>query len=199
MNTFEHIDMAIKMVWKEDILRDYNNDFILKEDSLKNSFYHHLRNRLSDGFMTQNKIRIFTEYYLKNEERADLAIVQLKSKNEMGNDGYYLKDRVEEILAVIELKYKDDGCGPDPFLKDVEKVRKYIRLRSFQQCQFYLGFIHETDYSVQETSWLSKRQQESWANGRLTELSAFTETESGKFDVKIISYNKLNSEFNSKV
>lgn len=199
MVDFRHIDRAIKLVWKDDILKDYNNDFILREDSLKSSFYHHLRIRLGDGFMKRNRIRIFTEYFLKNNERADIAIVQLKAKNLMSSAGYYLKDRVEQILAVIELKYKGDDCGPDPFLLDIEKVKYYMGLRSYKECQFYLGFIHETEYSIQETSWLSKRQQGSWANGRLTELSAFTEAESGKFDTKVISYNKLNTRLNSKV
>lgn len=199
MDVTEQIDRAIKLVWKEDILKDYFNHFILKEDSLKNAFYHHLRLRLGDGFLTRHRVRIFTEYYLRNNERADLAIVKLHPKKEMVAQDYHLKDRVDEILAVIELKHKGDSCGSNPFLQDVEKVKKYIGLKSYMTCQFYLGFIHETEYSIEETSWLSKKQQESWATGRLTELSAFYEVESGKFDMKVISYNKLNLMLNSKV
>lgn len=197
MDTINQIDRAIKLVWKEDIKKDYDHEFILKEDSLKNAFYHHLRVRLGDGFLIKHKIRIFTEYYLRNNERADLAIVSLQSKKEMTEKNYHLRDRVEKLFAVIEFKHKGYSCGVDPFFKDVDKVKKYIRLKSYLSCQFYLGFIHETEYTTEEASWLSKRQQESWAVGRLTELSAFHEVETGYFDMKIISYNKLNQELNS--
>jgi hypothetical protein len=201
MVDFEHIDRAIKLVWKEDILKDYNNDFIFKEDSLKNTIYYHLRIRLGDGFMIRNRVRIYTEYYLKKNQRADIAIVQLKAKNQMEPKDYYLKDRVEQVIAVIELKHKNGSCGIDSFLEDIEKVKYYIGLRSYNKCQFYLGFIHETEYSIEEASWLNGRQQGSWANGRLTELSAFIEeeSESGKMDMKIISYNKMNPDLNLKV
>lgn len=199
MDVIKQIDLAIKMVWKEDILKDYHNHFILKEDSLKNAFYHHLRLRLGDGFLTRHRVRIYTEYYLRNNERADLAIVRLRPKKEMVSQDYHLKERVDEILAIIELKHKGDTCGLDPFLQDVEKVKRYIGLKSYMTCQFYLGFIHETEYSIEETSWLSKRQQKSWAAGRLTELSAFYEVESGKFDMKVITYNNLNLMPNPKV
>ena len=199
MDVIDRIDRAIKLVWKEDILRDYNNHFILKEDAFKNAFYHHLRLRLGDGFLTRHRVRIFTEYYLRNNERADLAIVRLLPKKEMVAQDYHLKDRVDEILAVIELKHKANSCGSNPFLQDVNKVKKYIGLKSYMTCQFYLGFIHETEYSIEETSWLSKKQQESWAIGRLTELSAFYEEEFGNMEMKVISYNKWNSELNTKI
>ena len=198
MNLSAVIDEAIKLVWKDEIFVDYNNDFLLKEDSLKNAFYYHLRIRLGVGYLKRNKIRIFTEYYLEDNERADLAIVELKPKMEMDSE-YHLRDRVKKILAVIELKHKNNRCSQEPFMKDVMKVRKYINKKDYPKCQFYLGFIHETEYSNEDASWLNKRQQESWANGRLTELLAFRETESGEFDMRIFSYNKLNPGLNSKV
>ena len=199
MDVIDRIDHVIKLVWKEDIFKDYHNDFILKEDTLKNTFYHHLRARLGDDFLSRHRLRIFCEYYLRNGERADLAIVMLKPEEEMVGQEYHLKNKVKETLAVIEFKHKNDACGPKLFFKDVEKVKKYISLKGYLKCQFYLGFIHETEYSLEETSWLSKRQQASWAIGRLTELSAFYEEESGNMEMKVISYNKLNSELNTEI
>lgn len=199
MDVLVEIDRVIKEIWKEEILSDYSNDFLLKEDSLKNAFYHHLRMRLGDGYLKRNRIRIFTEYYLDGNERADIAIVKLLPKREMSSKQYNLRNRVKELLAVIELKHKNNSCGCDLFFDDVEKVKRYIGIQKYQRCQFYLGFIHETEYSREESSWLAKRQQISWAQGRLTELTAFYEMESGYFDMKVISYNKLNQVLNSKV
>ena len=62
MNTEEIIriiDREIKQLWKTDIEQDYANCMLLKEDSLKNAFYHHLRTRLTDDFLIKNQIVLF--------------------------------------------------------------------------------------------------------------------------------------------
>ncbi|MDA8221818.1 MAG: hypothetical protein M0Z35_08950 [Desulfitobacterium hafniense] len=98
MDVLDTIDRAIKLVWKEDILRDYNNDFILKEDTLKNAFYYHLRARLGDDFLREHNFRIFSEYYLKNNERADLAIAMLKPEEETAGQEYHL-NKVPDVQS----------------------------------------------------------------------------------------------------
>ena len=42
------IDRTIKEVWINEIKNDLSNNYILYEDTLKNAFYFHLRNKLSD-------------------------------------------------------------------------------------------------------------------------------------------------------
>lgn len=100
----KQIDYAIKMTWLEDISQDYRKGYLLKEDTLKNSLYFHIRRRLENLFDMYN-IRMYTEYNettLKaNKMRADIAIVEINHKGE----AYYLGDRIEKVLAIIELKY----------------------------------------------------------------------------------------------
>lgn len=72
----ETIKKAMKQVWTVDIVQDYRHKFLLKEDTLKNSVYYHLRNRLGDVFLTKHNLRIFTEYYM-NGQKIDLAIVAI--------------------------------------------------------------------------------------------------------------------------
>lgn len=163
----EAIDRVIKYVWINHIKDDYHRYYLLKEDTLKNALYFHIRNNLSDSFLEKNRIRIFTEYHYKNGI-ADLAIVQL-NKN-IG--GVHLKDEVGNVLAIIEVKYKS-ASNALPFEKDVVKIKDYIETTPFDQTQYYLAFIHETDYeNIDGDSWLTKAQQK-WAKGRVTELSGY--------------------------
>ncbi len=41
-NVMKEIDLAIKNVRKEDLSIDYDQNYLLKEDSMKNAFYFHL-------------------------------------------------------------------------------------------------------------------------------------------------------------
>lgn len=45
----EYLDKNIKETWLTEIKEDYTSNFLLGEDSLKCSFYFHLRNRLGEG------------------------------------------------------------------------------------------------------------------------------------------------------
>ncbi|WP_270578858.1 hypothetical protein [Caldibacillus thermoamylovorans] len=53
-NLIEKIDSVIKKLWLEDLVIDYAKNFLLKEDSLKNAFYYHLRTRLGRDFLIEN-------------------------------------------------------------------------------------------------------------------------------------------------
>ena len=55
------IDDTIKYVWEYDIKADYQYGWLLKEDTLKNSFYFYLRSKLENLFC-ENNVRIFTEF-----------------------------------------------------------------------------------------------------------------------------------------
>lgn len=198
MNTEEIIriiDREIKQLWKTDIQRDYANYMLLKEDSLKNAFYHHLRTRLTDDFLIKNQIRIYTEFNsgeLKGTgKRADIAIVRMKNDDE----GYekHLSEETDEILAIIELKHKY-GYGKviDDIYKDLNKVKEYIQKHKLE-CQFYLGIIHEEVWD--KKNWLDERSIKHWPQGKLTELVASRNVESDmQFDV--YAYNGINEVLN---
>ncbi|MGN0711024.1 MAG: hypothetical protein ACI4LO_04610 [Anaerovoracaceae bacterium] len=196
MNMIEFVDKEIKELWKNEIYRDYKNKMLLKEDSLKNAFYHHLRNRISDEFMIKNRIRIFTEFNdgeLKGtKKRADIAIVQLEETDEDGEYKKHLKKHVEKIIAIIELKHKF-GMGKvvDDIYGDVDKVKDYIQKDKID-CQYYLGIIHEEEWG--KRNWLDERQIKYWPQGKVTELVASYDENHMNFEV--YSYNELNKSLN---
>ncbi|MBN2898449.1 MAG: hypothetical protein JXO44_06725 [Clostridia bacterium] len=199
INIYSRIDKALKIIWSNEIIEDYNNDYLLKEDTMKNAVYYHLRNQLGDGYFNRHRLRIFTEYELeKNKEgkrqRGDIVIVKLKPKSEV-EDGYNLSDRVEEVVAIIELKFKIGG--EDVIKDDVFKMRDYIRSGKYENCQYYLGIIYEREYSKEIGSWLTKNQSKNWAQNRLTELTAHYDEEDGQFISNIISYTNMNIELNT--
>ena len=55
------IDEAIKLVWVDEIKRDYEENWIMNEDGLKNALYFHLRKQL-EPILVENNLRIFTEF-----------------------------------------------------------------------------------------------------------------------------------------
>lgn len=185
------IDSVIKKIWNDNILKDYNDDFLLKEDTLKNSFYFHLRNELGDGFFKYHRLRIFTEYELGENkagkrQRGDVVIVRLKPLCEI-DDFYYLGNRVEDVITIIELKYKVNA--EKEIKKDVFKIRDYIHSKKYPNCQFYLGILFEQSYSLERGSWLKKNQKENWAFGKLTELTGHYDENGNTFISDIISHN----------
>lgn len=183
------VDRVIKEVWINNIMSDYDNNFLLLEDSLKNAFYSHLRAKLTDTFLLSNNIRIFTELKTGHKERIDIAVVKIDD-----NEAAHLSDRIVEYLAVIELKYKAENTPIIPFLQDIEKTRRYLKRQGMKDCQYYLGFIHEEEYSLEETSWLTEKEQRTWAAGSLTELSGFYCGGGRVFT--IMSYNNMNEHLN---
>lgn len=151
--------------------KDYDNYFLLKEDSLKCSFYYHLRNKLGDEFLQQNNLRIFSEFNdskLKGQKvRADIAIVIFNPNKK----DYYFGNRVTDIVAIIELKFKGKNVSAEHFLDDIVKTKKYIKDLDIKNCHYYLGFIHENEYE-EGTQWIYKNRDLKWANKKVTELFA---------------------------
>lgn len=191
------IDRAIKEVWLTEIRNDIKNSYVLYEDTLKNAFYFHLRNKLSQLLM-DNSIRIFTEFHdgkLSGKGvKVDIAIVKIGD-----NEVEHIRQNIEKIYAVIELKHKGSQVPIDYFIKDVEKTIEYIKDKDLEDCQFYLGFIHEGEFAVNETSWLQNKKQERLVMGRLTELSACYYTGLDDMLYTVISYNDMNNDLNYHV
>ncbi|MCM3124396.1 MULTISPECIES: hypothetical protein [unclassified Mesobacillus] len=159
------IDRAIKNIWLSKISKDHGLFYLLKEDTLKNALYFHLRTKLA-SLLEKHNLRIFTEFY-HGGFIADLAIVQLKDDP---SDSDHLKDGIENVLAIVELKYKAGGAMKF-FEDDVLKIKNYIDATPSATTQYYLAFIHEAEYEyVEDDSWLTLEQQV-WAKDRLTELS----------------------------
>lgn len=191
------IDAAIKSIWLNEIPKDYSGRHLLKEDSLKNAFYFHLRSALST-LLEKNNLRIFPEFndasIKKKGYRADLAIVKVPQcfTGYMGNA---IKE--EDVYAIIELKYVSGRqSGINAVLKDVQKLKQYIQQSKFPECQYYLGIIHETSFDSSQLWWLDKRQTNNWANGRVTELGACYIDNADGLGFMVTSYNNLNSHLN---
>lgn len=117
----EKIDLEIKKVWMEDLRIDYEKSYILKEDSLKNAFYYHLRTRLGESFLIENNLRIFTEYHI-NGERVDLVLVEIDPVKVAESN---LGDSVKSIVATVEMKHKTGYVNDSIFIKI---LKRYFRL-----------------------------------------------------------------------
>ncbi len=160
------IDTTVKQIWENDIKSDYDNGWLLKEDTLKVSFCHYLRMKL-ENFFFENDIRVFTEFtddkFKQSGYRPDIVIAKVDF--EKGNK--YYGDDIEECLAVIELKYKKGFNAANDIYKDYEKLRTYVKDLELE-CPLYMATIWE--YEDDETLW--ERKNAAWANGKLTELNA---------------------------
>lgn len=163
----ELIDSTIKYIWKFEMPKDYDNLWLLKEDSLKNALYYHIRNKLEKVF-EENNIRIYTEFnddiFKGTGYRPDMVIVTVdkESKEE------YLGKCIKECLCVIELKHKGSFDGHIGILSDYEKIKKYIENPVIKCERFYMAAIWE--YKDKPVPWT--RKNAAWAKGKLTELNA---------------------------
>lgn len=159
---------CVKQIWMNEIQVDYSSYRLLKEDSLKNAFYHHLRNRLGDTFLEEHDLQIWTEFNdgpLKGTgKRADLAIVKIDKED--ASDGYW-GNCVDEVVALFELKFKATYTAVQDILGDVDKLRRYIEDDQVD-CQYYLVAIREIEAA--ELQYID--DQDLWAREKVTELLA---------------------------
>ncbi len=164
--TIRKLDKAIKYIWEHKIPKDYYNGWLLKEDTLKNSIYYHLRKRLGN-FFDKNNIRIFTEFtdekFKGNGYRPDIVIAKVN----FDGDSKYYGNNVSECIAVIELKYKKGFNASNDIYKDYEKLKTYVNDLNVD-CKLYMATIWE--YEDKESSW--ERKNAAWAKDILTELNA---------------------------
>ena len=107
LDVIQVIDEAIVSIWQHEIKADYEAGWLLKEDTLKNALYFHLRSKLGKLF-DENDIRIFTEFtdwkFKHSGYRPDMVIARVNADS----DESYWGDAVTNCLVVIELKYKSD-------------------------------------------------------------------------------------------
>ncbi|MGG0179227.1 hypothetical protein ACTFQO_25145 [Bacillus cereus group sp. MYBK29-1] len=177
------IDTAIKKVWTEDLKNDYANYFLLKEDSLKNAFYFHLRNRLGEDFLNNNNLRIFTEYSI-NRKKIDLAIVEIDS---VAVEDYHLSDCVTRVLAAVEMKYKSASVSDDVFYGDVNKILSFINSWG-NETKHYLAFIQEKYFKTEDlVNWLDDEQANK-VKEKVTELYAYWDQDSDETVWSVIDH-----------
>lgn len=168
------IDRTIRDIWKNEIAFDYEDGWLLKEDTLKNAIYFHLRTKLGKLF-ENNDVRIFTEFtddkFKGTGCRPDIVIAKVNFDSE---EKYYGK-WVKECLCIMELKYKGSYNAKQTILDDYEKLHRYFQDFNVN-CKMYMATIWEHE----EGKINYERKNSAWAKNRLTELNA--------------SYNKSNGE-----
>lgn len=160
------IDQALIDIWENEIKSDYECGWLLKEDTLKNAIYFHLRSKLGTIF-EYNNVRIFTEFtdwkFKGTGYRPDMVIARVDMNGELG----YWGDAVIECLAVIEIKYKSGFTLHNDIIADYKKLKYYTQELGVNS-KLYMATIWE--YEDDPTTW--ERKNAAWAKDRLTELNA---------------------------
>lgn len=178
---YKKIHETITEVWRYEIKSDYNQCFLLREDTLKNALYFHIRNRLGDAFMKDNHLVIFTEYKIDTNETIDLVVVKLDIEKAKDNK---LKDCVKEIIAIVEIKYKNQTASENIFINDVKKILNYTNKFKFEYTKFFLAFIREKYFYEDEvTNFLS--EYEDVPSGKIVELLSYGSIEEGDMVWKV--------------
>ena len=160
------IDEAIRSIWVNEIRNDYENRRLLKEDTLKNALYYHLRNRI--GWLCDEcDLRIFTEFtddkFRGTGRIPDMVIARM----DMKKDVRYWGDAVTECLAVIEIKYKANAGASRDIFADYDKLRYFVEKLNVES-KLYMATIWECEDDP--TTW--ERKNAAWAKGKVTELNA---------------------------
>jgi hypothetical protein len=143
---------TIEQIWKNEIKHDYENNFIINEDTLKISFCYHLRTKLTDSYLLENNIRIITELKIKKlEQKVDIAIVKVDEEREKM---FHFTEFIEDVLALIELKFIPIKLNKlnqmllaedlKRFDKDLFKLKEYGKI--YDKCLLVGAFIHEYFY-----------------------------------------------------
>lgn len=167
LDTIHHV---IKHVWINEISKDYEASFLLKEDTLKNAFYYHIRRHLQDDFLKEHNLAIFTEFCLPHtKQRVDLAIVEISPDVE----GKYLSDCVVNIISVIEMKHKNASVPDIVFQNDVNKIIGYTKSIPFTDTRYYLAFIREFFFWPEEVGGWLENSEQLYPVGRITELLSY--------------------------
>ena len=172
------IDAALKYIWEYDIKQDYDNSYLLKEDTLKNALYFHLRNKLG-ALLEKYNLRIYTEFtddvFKGTSCRPDIVIAQINPKSEE----CYLGKRVTKAVAIIEIKFQSDSYSAIKNIEnDYDKIRWYVDNLS-SDGKYYMATIWEAEDNA--TTWI--RKNAAWAKGKLTELNASYENDEMRFYV----------------
>lgn len=140
------LDRIIRDIWCNKIKSDYDNDLLLLEDTLKCTFYYHLRNVLVQNQTGSQRLIVCAEFkpWKGEREAIDLAVVRLPDKKDKNTP---LREQIQEVLALIELKYKCKSVSPNSLKKECKKDRQKLLkyARNHQNCLLYEGVIYERD------------------------------------------------------
>lgn len=176
------IDEAIKSIWVNEIRNDYEKKRLLKEDTLKNAMYFHLRNRV--GWLCDEcNVRIFTEFtdwkFKQTKKIPDMVV----AKVDIESDASYWGDAVTECLAVIELKFKSSFTASQDIYDDYDKLRYYIEKLGVK-CKLYMATIWEQEDDA--TSWAE--EDADWATDKVTEMNASICRDDGKPQFYVVEH-----------
>ncbi len=159
------IHRRIKYIWEEKIKEDYDDGWLLGEDTLKNALYYHMRKELSVLF-TENNLRIFTEFtdgeFRGSKKRPDMVIATV----DLNKDNDYYGDNIKECIAVIEIKFKASKYS-NCIYDDYDKLQGYIDDLGINARLYMATIWEEFD---EPTTWI--RKNAAWAKGKVTELNA---------------------------
>lgn len=165
LDVIQVIDEVIISIWQHEIKADYEAGWLLKENTLKNALYFHLRSKLGKLFV-ENDIRIFTEFtdwkFKHSGYRPDMVIARVNTDS----DESYWGDAATNCLAVIELKYKTGFNASEEIYADYDKLRYYVETLGIDS-KLYMATIWE--YEDDETAWA---EDADWLRDRVTELNA---------------------------
>ncbi len=167
---YRKVHQTIKEVWLCDIKNDYNNYFLLKEDTLKNAIYYHLRNRLGDTFIKENHLAIFTEYKIDTGQKIDLVVVEIDAIKAKTS---YLGDCVKKVIAVIEIKYKGKYASDEIFNKDINKILGYSKVFRDVDSKLYVAFVREKYFSSDNVTYFLPDNKKTLAKNKIVEMLAY--------------------------
>jgi hypothetical protein len=171
----EYIHKTILKVWNEDIKNDYEQKSLLREDTLKNAFYFHLRRRLGEEYLITRNLRIYTEYQI-NKNKVDLVVVEIDPVKAGYEDW---KDCVIRVLISVEMKYKNRHTRNDIISADVDKISNYITDWG-KDTKHYLAVIQEKYYAEDNVkNWITVEKVTN-SNGNVTELFAYWDNKTDK-------------------
>ncbi len=178
----KRIKEVVKFIWSHEIPYDYKYDMILREDSMKASLYHHLRDYFK--YEIENDIlRIYTEYHIRGTKAfADIVIADFDNKKfeEINTYGGDWKDASMPI-AVFELKISGRKNGKDKFIADINKVIDIQASNVLPNCDYYLAHISEYDHG--QLFFLDKSHKK---NFFITELAAMYNSKAENEDESMI-------------
>lgn len=186
----KEIDRTVKQCWITNIVKDYKDEYLFREDALKCALYYHLRRKL-DRILRENSLRIYPEYkFDKINYRADLVIAQIDENK----DYSWLGEAVSDVVAIFELKFTGgkDSATRNWIKNDLWKFKNYMNYEGLKSCQFYFASIYESEWP--RLNWLDARSTNHWAKGRVTELNAGLINDEMVFEIH--SYNGWNEELN---
>jgi hypothetical protein len=195
VDTKKMLQSTIVEIWKNEIKYDYDNNFIINEDTLKVSFCYHLRNKLTDSFLLENNLRIITELEIKKlNYRVDIAIVKVHEEREKF---FHYSEYIDSVLVLIELKFLPIKYSNNfnqmllqgdfkKFDTDLFKLMDYGKV--FDKTLLFGAFIHEYYYNHKAgmhrlfdvSQFFEKEILE-----RVTELNGFNSGESNNFVARV--------------